>query len=169
MALSNASGGTSARLACWVGDADRGRGRRARQVPLAARHPRRFPPARGARPRGPHPPRYRAALRRLEGPRGRPHVDVRHRPDRVPADPAARRAPPPAPPAAPAGRLPRRGGAPRTGCVSEIRKAKLTGIRVAVAVESGWSCRGRPRRRSGASAASACRVARRRGTGAATG
>ena len=61
---------------------------------------------------------------------------LRSRPDRAPADPAARRAPAPAPPPPEAGRLPRRGGAPRTGRHREVRKARLTGIRVAVPIEA---------------------------------
>ena len=82
--------------------------------PLAARHPRRHPPARGARPGPAHPPRPRTALRRLEGPRRRPDDGLRSRPDRAPADPAARRAPAPAPAAPGPGRLLRRGAAARS-------------------------------------------------------
>ena len=61
----------------------------------------------------------RRDLERLFGvskvPRRRPDDGLRRRPDRAPADPAARRAPAPAPPAPDTGRLPRRGDAPRPG------------------------------------------------------
>ena len=55
-------------------------------------------------------------------------------------------APPPAPAAPDAGRLPRRGDAPRR-VVTAIRKARLTGIRVAVPSEAleARSCRACPR------------------------
>ena len=66
-------------------------------------------------PRPPHPPRPRAALRRLEGARHAADDDLRRRPDRAPADPAARHAPAPASPAPDRGRLPRRGDPPRAG------------------------------------------------------
>ena len=101
---------------------------------VAARHPRRHPTARGARPRVPHAPRSRAVLRRLEGPRRRPddglragrtgHILTLPRAELVRQLRRHRR------------RAAFRGEeAQRERVVSEIRKARLTGIRVAVPVE----------------------------------
>ena len=83
--------------------ARRGRAGRSGLCPRSPRWllaiPDAITPARGARPGPPHPPRSRTALRRLEGARHAADDGVRRRPDRAPADPAARRAPAPAPPA----------------------------------------------------------------------
>ena len=85
----------------------------AREAPVAPRHPRRHQPARKARPDPAHAARHRAALRRRQGARRRPHETfgaelVGNQTD-APADEApaaAQEAPRP-------GRVPRRGGETR--------------------------------------------------------
>ena len=78
----------------------------------------------------------RTALRRLARPGGDAHADLRGRDDRPPANAPENTAPPPAPDTPGAGRLPRRSDARRERLLTELRTARLTGIRVAVPVEA---------------------------------
>ena len=108
----------------------------AREAPVAPRHPRCHQLARAARPAAPHAARHRAALRRRQGARRRPHDDLRGRARRQPEDPPADEAPAAAQ-EAPRGRAAfRHEEERRERLASELQKARLTGVRFKVPAES---------------------------------